>query len=480
VIWVITSRWQVRIVSEDLADREDSRRRAAISLLLSKARLVLAGDPRSPGDAVFPKQHRERSSHRNPLSAAVSLEYSQLAAHGVPCRRNSEDQLRAISGKAFGIHVDGKQPKQRNREAAQERHKFYKEVILTIPPVVFTSAATTRDDFFCVGSHEIEPKQISLMKTLFAFGAMLGVLSLAVAPTIAQTQTTGTGSNTTYIETSKFIGKPVKSSQGEEIGTVKDVVLDRNTGCMAYTVLSTTGGGGGGVSGGGKMVAVPWTVYSPTSDVSALTVTVERQRIYDAPVFDYARIEEYSRPEYISSVYSYYGVSQGAAVGVGVSGGTSTTTTGAATTTTGAATGAGARAGATTSPGAGAPSPAGTPPPAATRSPMGTASPGRSPNPHATAGRSPHATPSERARETPSTRGGTTERSPAEGTRGTKSREETTPPSSRREAERSETGTRSESARAPSEEGTTGEKAAKSQNRERGGKREATPPPERQ
>src|SRR5213078_470046 len=205
------------------------------------------------------------------------------------------------------------------------------------------------------------------MKTSFSFGAMLGVLSLAVAPTIAQTQTTSTSSNTTYIETSKFIGRPVKSSQGEEIGTVKDVVLDRNTGCMAYTVLSTSGGGGGG----GKMVAVPWTVYSPTSDLSALTVTVDRERIYNAPVFDYARIEEYSRPDYISNVYSYYGVSPGAAVGVGVSG--STTTTGA-TTTTGTATGAGATAGKATSPGA-ATSPGTTTSPAATSSPAGRKSP---------------------------------------------------------------------------------------------------------
>jgi hypothetical protein len=52
---------------------------------------------------------------------------------------------------------------------------------------------------------------------------------------------------------------------------------------MAYTVLST-GGGGARVSGGGKMVAVPWTVYSPTTDLSALTVTVDRERIYSAPV----------------------------------------------------------------------------------------------------------------------------------------------------------------------------------------------------
>jgi hypothetical protein len=61
-------------------------------------------------------------------------------------------------------------------------------------------------------------------------------------------------------------------------------------------------------------------------------VTVDRDRIYNAPVFDYARIDEYSRPEYITNIYSYYGVSGGAAVAVGVSGGTSTTTSGATTT----------------------------------------------------------------------------------------------------------------------------------------------------
>src|SRR6476619_8180824 len=139
------------------------------------------------------------------------------------------------------------------------------------------------------------------MKTLFSLRTIMTILGLAVASAFTQTQST-TSSNTSYIETSKFIGRPVKSAQGDEIGTVKDIVLDRNTGCLAYTVLSTTGGGGGGgggtrVSGGGKMVAVPWSVYSPSADPTVLTVTVERDRIYNAPVFDYARVEEYSRPD---------------------------------------------------------------------------------------------------------------------------------------------------------------------------------------
>src|SRR6478736_1006401 len=194
------------------------------------------------------------------------------------------------------------------------------------------------------------------MKTLFSLGGIMAILGLAVASTFAQTQST-TSSSTTYIQTSKLVGKKVKSSQGDEIGVVKDVVLDGN-GCMAYTVLSAGGGGGTQVRGSGKMVAVPWAVYSPSSDLNVLTVTVDRDRIYNAPVFDYARIEEYSRPDYITNVYSYYGVSGGAAVGVGVSGGTSTTTSGTstttgATTTTGAATGANTTTGAAASPAAG-------------------------------------------------------------------------------------------------------------------------------
>ena len=124
------------------------------------------------------------------------------------------------------------------------------------------------------------------MKTSLLFGATLAFLGAALASMSAQTQST-------TVQVSKFIGTKVKSSQGEEIGVIKDVVIDRGTGCMAYTVLST-GGFVPAVSGGAKLVAVPWAVYSPTADVSVLTVTVDRDRIYNAPVFDYARIDEYS------------------------------------------------------------------------------------------------------------------------------------------------------------------------------------------
>jgi sporulation protein YlmC with PRC-barrel domain len=256
------------------------------------------------------------------------------------------------------------------------------------------------------------------MKTLFLSGAVIAILGLAIAPMSGQTQST----STTYVQTSKLVGVKVKSSQGEEIGVIKDVVLDRNTGCMAYTVLST-GGTGARVSTGGKMVAVPWAVYSPTSDLSELTVTVDRQRIYNAPVFDYARIEEYSRPDYITNVYSYYGVSPGAAVGVGVSG--STTTTG--TTTTGAA--ATTNSSETTSPAATA-SPVATAPPAHKRVPAATATPrGKaSPSPHATVPARPHVSespgPHDAASASPSSRRARSRPTPSSGGRSETTRED--------------------------------------------------------
>jgi len=177
------------------------------------------------------------------------------------------------------------------------------------------------------------------MKTSLLFGTAFATLGMAVASMFAQTQTATSSSSSGYIQTSKIVGTKVKTSQGEDIGVVKDVVLDSNTGCMAYTVLSA-GGTGTRVTGQAKTVAVPWGVYTPSADMSVLTVRVDRDRIYNAPVFDYARINEYQTTGYINNVYSYYGVTPQA--GIGVSGGTTGTTTTGTTTTgaTGAATGA--------------------------------------------------------------------------------------------------------------------------------------------
>ena len=335
-----------------------------------------------------------------------------------------------------------------------------------------------RHESFSVRLRKVEPEPLNLMKTLLIRGVVTVFFGFTVACISAQTQSTGS-SNATYIQTSKFIGQKVKSSQGDEIGIVKDSVLDRSTGCLAYTVVSTSGGGATRATGGGKMVAVPWAVYSPSSDVNALTVTVDRDRIYNAPVFDYARIEEYSRPEYMTNVYSYYGVSGGAAVGVG-----STTTTTGASTTTGTSTTTGASTTVGSAGGAGragaSPTPAGA---QSSATPRGT--PAATPRSAASRTR-PTASPSARGRETGTPPGRKTRSA-------TGTSDEISSPSargdtgSRSENERSEqpaerdSGTREsrpESGQSHADQSTSEEKTTGTRHQKKSSKRETSSPPE--
>jgi sporulation protein YlmC with PRC-barrel domain len=139
------------------------------------------------------------------------------------------------------------------------------------------------------------------MKTTIWYGATVAVVGLAAA-ILGQDEITSTSSSSSsYVPTSKLVGRKITSVQGEEIGVIKDVVFDRSNGRMAYTVVST----GDAQTGGGKIVVVPWTVYSPTSDASALRVNVDREKIHNAPLFDYARMDEYVRPDYIDNIYNY-------------------------------------------------------------------------------------------------------------------------------------------------------------------------------
>src|ERR1700682_4284186 len=101
---------------------------------------------------------------------------------------------------------------------------------------------------------------------------------------------------------------------------------------MAYTVVST-GGTASRITGTAKTVAVPWQVYTPSSD-RVYTVRVEKEKIYNAPVFEYSRINEYSTSGWTNNVYSYYGVSPGVGVSVGVCGSTTSTQGTAAATAT--------------------------------------------------------------------------------------------------------------------------------------------------
>src|SRR4051812_8171871 len=211
------------------------------------------------------------------------------------------------------------------------------------------------------------------MKKHILFTTALAFLGLATAPLFAQTSTSTTTTSTGYIQSSSVIGSKIKDSRGQDVGEIKDVVLDRSSGCLAYVVLSTHGGGT--TTTATKTVAAPWSVFSSSSEPRVYMTRIEREKIYSAPVWESTRIEEYSRPEYITQVYGYYGVTVPSTFGVSATT-TGTTTTGATTTgtTTGTTTSTAASTNASpTAAPATSPAAAATMTPAASTSPAATA-----------------------------------------------------------------------------------------------------------
>src|SRR5206468_9225138 len=105
MIWIVAAGRQMRLVSKNLTNLENTAGRATIALFLSKTGLILPRESGAPGESVFSKQHRKWSRHRTPITAARTFEEPQLAAHGIPIGRETEDELRAVVRNTIGVRI---------------------------------------------------------------------------------------------------------------------------------------------------------------------------------------------------------------------------------------------------------------------------------------------------------------------------------------------------------------------------------------
>lgn len=81
---------------------------------------------------------------------------------------------------------------------------------------------------------------------------------------------------------SKIIGTNVKNPSGENLGGIKDLVLDPESGHVVYAVVSF-----GGVLGmGSKLFAIPWSVLHWTRDKEYYVLDLDKETLKKAPGFD--------------------------------------------------------------------------------------------------------------------------------------------------------------------------------------------------
>jgi len=81
---------------------------------------------------------------------------------------------------------------------------------------------------------------------------------------------------------SKIIGTKVKNPKGENLGDIKDLVLDPESGQVVYGVVSF-----GGVLGlGDKLFAIPWKALVWTRDKEYYVLDLDKDTLKKAPGFD--------------------------------------------------------------------------------------------------------------------------------------------------------------------------------------------------
>ncbi len=104
-----------------------------------------------------------------------------------------------------------------------------------------------------------------------------------------------------------MIGDKVVSPNGEELGTLKELMLDLDGGRINYAVLSF----GGFLGLGDKLFAIPWEALNINTEDHTFTLNVDKEQLQDAPGFDKDDWPDQAQYEegWLLDVYDYYGYS---------------------------------------------------------------------------------------------------------------------------------------------------------------------------
>ena len=104
-----------------------------------------------------------------------------------------------------------------------------------------------------------------------------------------------------------LIGDSVVNAQEEDLGDIKEIMLDMRTGQVAYAVLSF----GGFLGMGEKLFAVPWQALRLDTVNKRFVLDVDKQRLQNAPGFDPDRWPDMSDVTWAEEVHTFYGTTLG-------------------------------------------------------------------------------------------------------------------------------------------------------------------------
>ena len=100
-----------------------------------------------------------------------------------------------------------------------------------------------------------------------------------------------------------LVGNDVFNHKGEDLGDIKEIMLDMRNGKVSYAVLSF----GGFLSVGEKLFAVPWEALTLDTNNKRFVLKVEKDRLKLAPGFDKGKWPDMADQTWEKEIHSYYG-----------------------------------------------------------------------------------------------------------------------------------------------------------------------------
>jgi len=138
------------------------------------------------------------------------------------------------------------------------------------------------------------------MRPLGALGAicLFSLLSIASLQAADRAQSWPLRLGTT------MLGSTVQNLQGEELGTLNDLVVNPADNRVVYGVLAS-----GGLLGlGEKLFAVPLSALQHAAKVDTLLLDMAQERLKQAPEFNPHNWPQMTDRQWITSVYTFYGL----------------------------------------------------------------------------------------------------------------------------------------------------------------------------
>ena len=97
-------------------------------------------------------------------------------------------------------------------------------------------------------------------------------------------------------------GNDVYNEKDEDLGDIKEFMLDMNTGRVSYAVLSY----GGFLGMGDKLFAVPFSALKLDTVNKRFVLNVDKDRLESAPGFDKDHWPDMSDQAWTESIHTYY------------------------------------------------------------------------------------------------------------------------------------------------------------------------------